>query len=198
MSELLNKVYNSREVLKAEAQEFARLKGFAVTTGTSNATRLWLQCRCGGSFRNNKELTLKMPKIRWDTLRTRCSFVIKPVIKSVKINYNWTLTGAVDELNHDLATTPIIFHQHRDIIEIVKQVIAAHAKPKMISETFRGLDGQLTIFPKDIDNMRTRLFSQRNDQFEIADYRHHRECEIRYFHNSERRVQGLFSVMTFF
>ncbi|KAG0188441.1 hypothetical protein DFQ28_004821 [Apophysomyces sp. BC1034] len=176
MSELLKKVYNSREDLKAEAQEFARLKGFDVTTSTSNATRLWLQCRCGGSFRNNWDLTLKTRKIRRDTLRIHCPFVIE----SVKINNKWTLAGAVDEHNHDLATTPII--------SSAPQVIAARAKPKMISETFRGLDGQIIIFPKDIDNMRTRLFLQRNDQFEIADYRQHRESEIRYLHNSERRV----------
>ncbi|KAG0191421.1 hypothetical protein DFQ28_000244 [Apophysomyces sp. BC1034] len=138
MSELLNKVYNYREELKVEAQEFARLKG---------------------SFRNNWDLTLKTRKIRRDTLRTRCPFVIK----SVNINDNWTLTGAVDEHNHDLATTPIVFHQH-------------------YNETFRGLDGQLTILPKDVDNMRTRLFPQRDDQFEkmgeIAEYLHQREYEI--------------------
>ncbi|KAL1927219.1 hypothetical protein VTP01DRAFT_5182 [Rhizomucor pusillus] len=54
MFNLLNRRFENREELKQAAQVIAHCGGYAVTTKSSSVRHLCLQCRCGGTSRDNQ------------------------------------------------------------------------------------------------------------------------------------------------
>ncbi|KAL1933984.1 hypothetical protein VTP01DRAFT_8074 [Rhizomucor pusillus] len=77
MSNLLKRRFENREELKQAAQMIVRWDDYAVTTKSSSVRQLYLLCRCGGTFRNNHNLTAATVKLKGDSLRQNCPFVIK-------------------------------------------------------------------------------------------------------------------------
>ncbi|GAB5591459.1 hypothetical protein Unana1_06359 [Umbelopsis nana] len=122
---LLNQKFESATMIKMKAQEYAKSKGFAVVTESSNMRSLVLRCRHSGIPRNYSKL----------------SDVDKPEANKRKAERISMLFEVVDTHSHTIDRYPLIYHQHRklddDDHQKLQEYVAAKARNIVIYEALR-------------------------------------------------------------
>ncbi|CDH52548.1 predicted protein [Lichtheimia corymbifera JMRC:FSU:9682] len=157
MSQLLNRVFHTKDQLYDAAQVIAKAEGYCVTKKTRSARHMHLQCPCGGLPKNCHGLTDKTRKLKRDSWRKDCRFIIKA--RPTKSGY-WEAWFINDQHNHEMANNYRIFHQHRKLSEEqftrVLEMIQAKATPTNICDALRDMDGSQITIPKYVSNTKNR------------------------------------------
>ena len=196
MSLLYNRLFDTKKQLYDAAQIIAKAEGYCVTTKNSIKRHMHLQCRCGGQPKNCHGLTEETRKIKRDSWRKECPFLIKA--RPTKSGC-WEAWSINDQHNHDMVDNYRIFHQHRKLTEDqfarVLEMIQAKATPSNICDALRDMDGNQIMIPKDVSNIKNReAISENSNGCNMAymrQYLHARGYQVRYQYNSNKQLTSL-------
>ncbi|KAL1933201.1 hypothetical protein VTP01DRAFT_7291 [Rhizomucor pusillus] len=176
MSNLLDRRFESREELEQAAQAITSWDDYAVTTKSSSVRHL--QCRRGGTSRNNHNLTAATVKVKRDPLRQICPLVIKAFPVGDRC---WEVRGNNDQHTHAMMKDAFVFHQHRKLNEedlaTALKVLKVGTKPEHICEALRDTEGKS---------------SYEGWIAYLGAFLDERAYEARYQYDSEKRLQSIF------
>ena len=141
---LLNQKFESATMIKMKTQEYAKSKGFAVVTESSNMRSLVLRCRHSGIPRNYRklsdvdELGANKRKAVRKSMRLECPWILR----AKPIHASWVVFEIVDTHSHTIDRNPLIYHQHRklddDDHQKLQEYVAAKARNVVIYEALRN------------------------------------------------------------
>ena len=193
MEQLIGQSLDDYNQLRDRAQLIAKESKFAIVKGNSSARDIKLICVHGGEPKNSRKLTAETRKRQRSSFKTNCQWALF-ASKNKDTNGKFKVTKIIPGHNHPMAIDPMIYHQHRQLLEeassVAQAMLLAGLSVSSVAETMTVYCGGRVVTKQDIQNLRNLICPEQLTKtvLELISFFQERSYTVLYSYDEQTKV----------